>query len=97
MRNGFGWYETALDAAYHNEGATNENKIIEFVSKVYDEYDHTKINRIWLTLMSVMNEIIDHGGGNNFKIPHLNKENLERRNLLPTVLNVMENVREYFI
>ena len=32
--------------------------------------------------------IIENDGGNNYKIPHMGKESLERRGLLPKVLEV---------
>ena len=92
--NDLGFFR-ALDAAYQHEEKANEGEIIHFVEKAYDDFDHNKINRIWLTLMTVLNGIISHGGGNNFKIPHLGKERLDRQNCLPTVLPVTEAAREF--
>ena len=54
----------------------------------YEEYPAKKINRVWLSHMLVMNEILKDYGGNNFRIPHMNKEKLERDNRLPWILTV---------
>ena len=40
--------------------------------------------------------IIDHGGGNDFVIPHMGKERLERDGQLPQVIDVTEGAREFF-
>ena len=40
--------------------------------------------------MSVMNEVIDCDGDNDFDIPHLAKQVAERRNELPMVLQVTD-------
>ena len=47
-----------------------------------------KLNHVWLTLQSCLNMIIENDGGNDYKILHMGKEWLERRRLLPTVLDV---------
>jgi hypothetical protein len=43
---------------------------------------------MWLSLQANLNEIMEHHGGNEYAIPHLSKEKLERLGLLPTVLQV---------
>ena len=39
----------------------------------------------------------DNGGGNDFKIPHLGKERIERQNNHLTVSNIIEEVRFFFV
>ena len=68
----------------------DEQQIIEYVQETYKDYDYKKINYIWLTLMGCYNEIICCHGDNNYKVPHLGKERLDRRGELPTVLPVIE-------
>jgi hypothetical protein len=41
-----------------------------------------------------MNEIIKIYGENDYKIPHLNKDRLEREGTLPEVLDAVETARE---
>lgn len=65
------------------------------VPPAYNEYPVDKINRMWLSLMAFMNEIIDNDGGNDFKLPHMNKKRLEKEGRLPKVLDVTEHVQNY--
>lgn len=50
---------------------------------------------MWLTLMQVMNAIIEDDGRNDFKLPHMGKAKLEREGRLPTVLEVHPDVQAY--
>ena len=58
------------------------------VRECYDDFPTNKINRIWLTLQSCLNEIIKSHGSNQYKIPHMNKEKMEKENRLPLALEV---------
>ena len=40
--------------------------------------------------MAVYNEILEHHGDNNFRLPHLGKDRLTRLGQLPDVLEVSE-------
>jgi hypothetical protein len=66
-------------------------QLITHVKQAYDNYPHDKINYCWLTLMSIFNCIIEDGGGNNYKIPHLGKEKLMQQGRLLHVLEVTEH------
>ena len=57
----------------------NEEELIKSVEKAYGEYPWCKLNFVWLTLQSCLNKIIEHDGGNDYKIPHMGKESLWRR------------------
>ena len=87
--NDLGFFN-ALQAMYHSYCPMNSLELIEMVTMCYNEYPTNKINRIWLTYQSCLNEIIKCNGHNNCKIPHMNKDRLERLNRLPTVLDVCE-------
>jgi hypothetical protein len=57
------------------------------VENAYSLYPWRKINRLWLTLQSCMNEIVMcHGKNTMYNIPHMNKEKLEREG------NLLENL-----
>jgi len=58
------------------------------VQQCFDDYPINKLKRLWVTLQSIYNEIIKSAGDNCFKIPHMNKDKLEREGRLPTVLPV---------
>ena len=48
------------------------------------EYSVHKANRMFLTLQSVLMEVMKVKECNKFKIPHMQKETLEREDRLPT-------------
>jgi hypothetical protein len=78
----------ALQCIYYNATPGNAAEIIHCVQQAYLAYDSNKINRIWLSLMGCLNEIIQHHGDNNYKIPHMGKDRLERTGQLPVAISV---------
>jgi hypothetical protein len=47
------------------------------------EFSPHKANRIFVTLQTVLLESMKIKGSNNYKIPHMNKDTLERQDMLP--------------
>ena len=92
--NDLGFFN-ALQSEYYSTCPRNQLELIDMVKQCYEDFDRKKINWIWLTLQTCLNCIIDNVGDNNYKIPHMNKEKLERENKLPRVLPVTENARYY--
>jgi hypothetical protein len=94
--NDLGFF-SALQASYNGLPNTpnNESEIIQYVHLAYQEYDSAKINRIGLTLMAVLNPIIEHHGGNDFRLPHLKKGVLDVAGQLPNSLTVTAAALEY--
>ena len=74
--------------SFNDDCPANEEELIKSVEKAYGEYPYRKLNRVWLTLQSCLNMIIENDGGNDYKIQHMGKESMERRGLLPGVLDV---------
>ena len=74
--------------SFNNDCPANEEEVIKSVEKAYGENPYHKLNRVWLTLQRCLNMIIENDGGNDYKIPHMGKESMERRGLLPGVLDV---------
>ena len=74
--------------SFNDDCPANEEELIKWVEKAYGEYPLCKLNHVWLTLRSCLNMIIENDGGNDYKIPHMGKESLEGRGLLPGVLDV---------
>ena len=74
--------------SFNDDCPANEEELIKLVEKAYGEYPYRKLNRVWLTLQSCLNMIIENDGGNDYKIPHMGKESMERRGLLPGVLDI---------
>ena len=73
---------------FNNDCPANEEELIKSVEKAYGQYPLRKLNHVWLMLQSCLNMIIENDGGNDYKILHMGKESMERRGLLPWVLDV---------
>ncbi|CAN6347256.1 unnamed protein product, partial [Urochloa humidicola] len=68
----------------------NNNNMVELiqnVAKEFEEYDADSVNRVFLTLQGCCIEVMMAGGGNGYKIPHMNKERMERLGTLPISLS----------
>ncbi|XP_057803680.1 uncharacterized protein LOC131019011 [Salvia miltiorrhiza] len=72
--------------------AKNVEELLKNVHEAYEEYPPEKLNHVFLTLQSCYHEIIKDKGGNNYKIPHLNKAKLARLGTLVDVLAVEEQL-----
>ena len=92
--NDLGFFR-ALEAVYMEEAPKNFEDIIECVVKAFWKYPANKLNRMWLTRMQVMNKIIECHGDNDYSLPHMNKEKLEREGRLPEHLEVTGEARRY--
>ena len=88
--NDLGFFR-ALQALYQKSTPSNVDEIIANVLQAYQDYDHRKINRIWLSLQCCLNKIIDHLGNNDYQIPHMQKERLEREGNLPVTIAVCDS------
>ena len=63
--------------SFNDAAPKNEEDLIKSVQLAYNNYPRTKLNRTWLTLQSVFNQIILCNGDNEYDIQHLSKEKLE--------------------
>jgi hypothetical protein len=73
----------ALQSAYYGRSPTNNIEIIQCVQRAFDAYPANKINRLWVTLQSIYNCVLECQGNNNYTLPHMNKELMEREGTLP--------------
>uniref|UniRef100_J3MSC0 DUF7769 domain-containing protein n=1 Tax=Oryza brachyantha TaxID=4533 RepID=J3MSC0_ORYBR len=72
---------------------TSLGDIIQAVHEEFEGYEVSKINRVFLTLQTCMNEVMKIQGGNRYKIP-MNKDGLEREARLPSSLACSASVYE---
>ena len=63
-----------------------ERGVLKTTADMFSVHKST-MGRFW---REINNEIIRCHGDNNYKVPHLGKERLDRRGELPTVLPVIE-------
>jgi hypothetical protein len=81
--------------SFNDSCPSNALELIAGVRKAYNDYDYRKINRVFLTLQTILNEIIECNGDNTYKIPHMGKERLEREGRLPLVIAVTEAANQF--
>lgn len=92
--NDLGFFNS-LQSRYYQTAPKDALELIEMVEETYKNYPAKKLNRIWLTLQSVMNQVINQRGDNDYTIPHMKKKVLERQNQLPLSLDVTAEASTY--
>ncbi|XP_015163525.1 uncharacterized protein [Solanum tuberosum] len=73
----------AIQSLQYQNAPSNVDELVEVVEKSFNEMKIERLNHVFLTLQCCMNEVMKDSGGNNYKVPHMNKERLERENNLP--------------
>jgi hypothetical protein len=84
----------ALQALFEKSSPSNIQEIDANVTKAYLEYPVDRSNRVFLTLMACMREIMLAKGGQHYAIPHMKKAALERIDQLPVRLQVEKEIYE---
>jgi hypothetical protein len=79
-------YFAAIQCLQYKKNPKSVDDLMQAVYESFDELEGHKLNYIFLTLQCVMQEIILNNGGNDYKLPHMNKAKLERNNELPFTL-----------
>jgi len=95
--NDLGFFRALQSAYFRRTPADDASALITNVINTYNDYDPKKINRIFLSLMQVFNEVVKCGGNNTYKLPHMGKEALERRDALPHTLPVVREALQPYI
>lgn len=67
-------------------------EIVTTAEEAYEEYEPRKLNQTWLHLQMVMTELLKVNGENNYKTPHIGKNKLENRGLLPRSFTVEDEL-----
>ncbi|XP_074293462.1 uncharacterized protein LOC141620510 [Silene latifolia] len=85
----------SLQTLQNDEVASTVEELVGNVHAAFRDHEPMKLNFNYLTLQSVMVEIMKCKGHNSFDIPHMSKESLLRHGILPLNLTVDANlVRE---
>jgi hypothetical protein len=82
-------------AQYWKDPAQTLGGMILKMEEIYFNYPGEKLRRGFVTLQVVMNQIIEHDGGNNFRLGHIGKERLERLRQLPLIFDVHEEAADW--
>ena len=68
-------------------------ELVETVGTSFDRLHWTKINNNFLTLQKVMECIILCDGNNDYKMPHISEEKLERTGQLPMSIKILDEIK----
>ena len=79
---------TSLQIKTFLTNSKNMDELIQNVQREFSTYDESKIRNVFLTLQGCMIEVMKKGGGNGYKIPHMDKEALEAAGMLPNSLSM---------
>ena len=82
----------SLQSDVEKEEKRNAGELITKVNLCFDRYDRRRLNNVFLTLQTVMQEVILSNGNNEYEIVHMNKERLERSGTLPVSIMASDNV-----
>lgn len=91
-----GFFASLQSLAYDGV-SRNLDDLIENVQREFDNYDPATLNKVFLTLQGCMIEVMKDGGGNRYKIPHIDKDRLEALGMLPKSLNCDRQLYEEVI
>jgi len=90
--NDLGFFN-ALQSMCHCTTPSNELELVEMAEQTCQDHLCNKINRVWVTLQTAFNNVLDNFGGNQHKMTPMGKEKLEKQGRLPRVVEVNPIVR----
>lgn len=76
----------SLQSLTYDRISRNLDDLIANVQLEFDNYDPETLNMVFLTLQGCLIEVMKCGGGNRYKIPHIDKDWLEALGMLPRSL-----------
>ncbi|ETM98069.1 hypothetical protein PPTG_19821 [Phytophthora nicotianae INRA-310] len=84
--NDLGFF-ASLQSLQHKKKAKTIENLVDNVDAAFKQLDFSTIDRVFVTMQSVLQVSMDVNGSNKYKIPHLFKRQIEKRNdLLPRSL-----------
>ncbi|XP_047962003.1 uncharacterized protein LOC125206824 [Salvia hispanica] len=85
-------YFRAIQSLQDDKITTNVDELMRNVFTSFEELSPQTLDRVFITLQSCFTTILEVHGNNKYKIPHLNKDILIRRGVLPLQLHVEESL-----
>ncbi|KAK4724057.1 hypothetical protein R3W88_026836 [Solanum pinnatisectum] len=77
----------AIQSLQYQKAPLTIDELINAVETSFNEMKGERLNHVFLTLQSCMIEVMKAKGGNNYKVPYMMKERLEREGNLPIQLS----------
>ena len=68
------------------------DELVTTVEDTFENMDHQTLNKVWLTLQTVMGSIMEAKGSNKYRIYHMNKDKLIREGTLPTSIECKQEL-----
>ena len=92
--NDLGWFR-AIQSLQQQKGCRKVEELVNAVMTSFNELTPHTLNKVFLSLQGCMIEVMKIKGDNSYKVPHINKDQLEREGTLPMNLAVpMELIHE---
>ena len=66
----------------------NLSDLIESVEDAFHSYPVDNLDKVFITLQSVLMEVMNARGGNKYETPHMNKDKMLREGTLPMALRI---------
>ena len=82
----------AMQSLQQQSACRTVNELVAAVTTSFQQLETRKLNNVFLTLQKVMETIILRNGGNDYKIPHMSKQRLERNGELPVSIVVSDEL-----
>ena len=76
----------AIQTLKYKTKTNTYQQLLDAVETAFKEQDPLKLTDVFLTLRVVMQQIICQGGGNDYKIQHVNKKKLRKEGSLKSIL-----------
>jgi hypothetical protein len=76
-------YFSSIQSLQNKENANNVSELVQVVHKSFTRLPKETLEDTFLTFQKVLECAIEHNGGNQYKLPHINKKKLRKENKLP--------------
>jgi len=90
-----GFFHPLQNLQWQQPPATTINGLIKNVNAAFAQYNPKLLDRNWLTHQSVMDCVLQSDGDNNYKVPHLNKDRMQKRGNLPRHLPLTRLAKQH--
>ena len=85
---------SSIQSLAFESAPNNLKEQIESDEQAYDAYEVKTLAKVYVTLQSVLLEIMKNQGGNTYKLTHMGKDKLIREGNLPNILEVDSTLYE---
>ncbi|XP_047952831.1 uncharacterized protein LOC125198554 [Salvia hispanica] len=85
-------FSRAIQTLQHEKPCSTVDELLGNVCSSYEELSPQTLNKVFLSLRACLTQILIFSGGNNYKVPHINKDRLKRTEGLPNALDVDEKL-----